>query len=80
MSHDQETTEDTHERTPLLGNRVASLRGDEGRSLVSSAVSKDEQALGRTAIGERLPYNDYTTIDWLHDLVGAETCGMRNND
>lgn len=22
-----------------------------------------------TPLGERLPYNDYTTIDWLHDLV-----------
>jgi chloride channel 3/4/5 len=32
-------------------------------------VSKEELALGETAIGERLPYNDYTTIDWLHDMV-----------
>ncbi|RMZ76817.1 hypothetical protein DV738_g4667, partial [Chaetothyriales sp. CBS 135597] len=32
-------------------------------------VSKEEQLLGETAVGERLPYNDYTTIDWLHDLV-----------
>lgn len=24
-----------------------------------------------TAVGERLKYNDYTTIDWLHDLVIA---------
>jgi chloride channel 3/4/5 len=39
---------------------------------MSSHLSKDEQLLGSTAIGERLPYNDYTTIDWLHDLV----CGQ----
>jgi chloride channel 3/4/5 len=80
MPQDAEATEDAHERTALLGRRVASLRGDEAHSIVSSAVSKDEQALGSTAIGERLPYNDYTTIDWLHDLVSAETCGMRQHD
>ncbi|KAM7184536.1 Cl channel CLC-3 [Naviculisporaceae sp. PSN 640] len=38
-------------------------------SLISSAVSKDELAMHTTTLGERLPYNDYTTIDWLHDLV-----------
>lgn len=42
----------------------------ETSSILSSHFSKDEQALGETAVGERLPYNDYTTIDWLHDLVG----------
>lgn len=73
MPQDEEVTEGAHERTALLGTRVASRRGGEAHSIVSSAVSKDEQALGGTAIGERLPYNDYTTIDWLHDLVRAET-------
>ncbi len=77
MPPDEEATETAHERTTLLGTRVAGLRGDEAHSIVSSAVTKEEQALGGTAIGERLPYNDYTTIDWLHDLVGAETYGMR---
>lgn len=47
-------------------------------SLLSSNLSKDQQPallLTKTttatppAVGERLPYNDYTTIDWLHDLV-----------
>jgi chloride channel 3/4/5 len=38
-------------------------------SIISSHVSKDELALADTAVGERLPYNAYTTIDWLHDLV-----------
>ena len=73
MPQDAEATEGAHERTALLG-WVASLRGDEAHSIVSSAVSKDEQALGS------LPYNDYTTIDWLHDLVSAETCRMRQHD
>jgi len=41
-------------------------------SVISSHVSKEEQVLGETAVGERLPYNDYTTIDWLHDLVSSE--------
>jgi hypothetical protein len=80
LAQDAEVTECAHERTALLGRWVASLRGDEAYSIVSSAVSKDEQALGSTAIGERLPYNDYSTIDWLHDLVSAETCGMRQHD
>ncbi|KAI0133972.1 Cl channel CLC-3 [Xylariales sp. AK1849] len=38
-------------------------------SLLSSHLSKEEHALHGSAVGERLPYNDYTTIDWLHDLV-----------
>jgi chloride channel 3/4/5 len=80
MPQDEEASEAAHERTMLLRARVASVHGDEAYSAVSSAISKDEQALGGTAIGERLPYNDYTTIDWLHDLVGAETCGMRQQD
>jgi chloride channel 3/4/5 len=36
-------------------------------------LSKDEQALADTAVGERLAYNDYTTIDWLHDLVRSSS-------
>ncbi|KAK0115400.1 hypothetical protein ONS96_013856 [Cadophora gregata f. sp. sojae] len=54
MSHDEEATEYSH----LLDPRVAELRDP-----------KHEQELAGTAIGERLPYNDYTTIDWLHDLI-----------
>ncbi|KAK7561730.1 hypothetical protein BKA81DRAFT_403448 [Phyllosticta paracitricarpa] len=39
-------------------------------SLASSAVTTEEQQLmSSSAVGERPPYNDYTTIDWLHDLV-----------
>jgi chloride channel 3/4/5 len=62
----------TDERTHLIpprDKRLASV-GD-AESIISSHVSRDEQALGETAVGERLPYNDYTTIDWLHDLVGT---------
>lgn len=52
----------------LQVRRMSKLQHDEANS-ISSHVSKDEKALKDSAIGERLPYNDYTTIDWLHDLV-----------
>jgi hypothetical protein len=77
MPNDDEANEHTH----LLDPRVAQLSGrraskvhaqaddEDVESVISSHVSKDELVLGATAIGERLPYNDYTTIDWLHDLV-----------
>ncbi|KAG9234135.1 chloride channel-like protein 3 [Amylocarpus encephaloides] len=72
--------EEAHERSSLLdphaglvgrrgSRRVDELRAEDADSIISSHLSKDEQALGSTAIGERLPYNDYTTIDWLHDLI-----------
>lgn len=72
---------EANETSRLLDPRIAELAGrrshssrrdshnEDAASILSSRVSKDEQALAGTAIGERLPYNDYTTIDWLHDLV-----------
>lgn len=48
---------------------VSVRHGSDAESIISSHLSKDELALGNTAVGERLAYNDYTTIDWLHDLV-----------
>ncbi|KAI4717237.1 hypothetical protein E4T48_06593 [Aureobasidium sp. EXF-10727] len=65
------------ENTPLLDPERASDRrlsrliqkDDEASSIVKSHVSVDEQAMAGSTIGERLAYNDYTTIDWLHDLV-----------
>ena len=69
--------ESTHERTPLLNsNRLSQLQheqDEEAHSIISSAVTKEEQQLAGSTVGERLPYNDYTTIDWLHDLVFRET-------
>ena len=62
-----------HERSHLLPKHDNPLNGlqheEDAQSIISSHVSKDEAALSATPIGERLPYNDYTTIDWLHDLV-----------
>jgi chloride channel 3/4/5 len=77
MSRDEEASEQTRLLDPrvaaLAGHRRGSRRLDDvqsgASSIISSHVSKEEQELAGTAVGERLPYNDYTTIDWLHDLV-----------
>ena len=67
--------EQANERTQLLyhasnDRRLSAIQQDrDAQSIISSHVSKAEQALSATPVGERLPYNDYTTIDWLHDLV-----------
>ena len=67
--------EQATERTKLLYNaandrRLSAVQQEtEARSVIGSHVSKDELALHNSPVGERLPYNDYTTIDWLHDLV-----------
>ena len=67
--------EQPNERTKLVPHtandrRLSAVQHEEDRqSVIGSYVSKDEQALSSAPIGERLPYNDYTTIDWLHDLV-----------
>lgn len=66
--------QNTNEHTQLLpahDRRLSVLQqGGDAHSIISSHLSKEEQLLSDTAVGERLPYNDYTTIDWLHDLVG----------
>jgi hypothetical protein len=77
MVEDEEANEHTqllHPRAAQLNGRRRSRRADEiqgedAESLMPSHISKEELVLGHTAIGEWLPYNDYTTIDWLHDLV-----------
>lgn len=68
---------DTGEESPLLANENGGLRrksrphdGD-ADSVLDLFVSKSEQRLGDTYVGERLPYSDYSSIDFLHDLVGA---------
>jgi chloride channel 3/4/5 len=65
------------ERTALLyhvanDRRLADLQhehDEEAQSVISSTVTKEERAMAGSTVGERLPYNDYTTIDWLHELV-----------
>ena len=66
--------EQATERTKLLyhvanNRRLSAFLDEDAQSVISDHVSKAEQALGHTPVGERLPYNDYTTIDWLPDLV-----------
>ena len=81
MSQDEEANEHTHLLDPRVAQLAANRRrsrlmnevnNDDASSIISSHLSKEEQLLGGTAIGERLPYNDYTTIDWLHDLVSLD--------
>lgn len=67
-----------HERSSLLranaDRRLSKLQRDEdASSIVRSHVSMEEQKMAESTVGERLPYNEYTTIDWLHDLV-CECC------
>lgn len=75
--------EQASERTKLLhhtanGRRLSAVvQQVEDSSIPGSYVSKDERALSAAAVGERLPYNDYTTIDWLHDLVPSPPCNAR---
>lgn len=69
--------EQNSEGTPLLSaqhphdRRLSTLQtqDQEARSVISSAVTKDEAALAGSTVGERLPFNDYATVDFLHDLV-----------
>ncbi|KAL8851294.1 MAG: hypothetical protein Q9221_003824 [Calogaya cf. arnoldii] len=64
-------TEQSHLLPRLAHDRRFSAVRNEADtdSILSTRVSKEEQLLATTSVGERLPYNDYTTIDWLHDLV-----------
>ncbi|KAL8793526.1 MAG: hypothetical protein Q9195_003899 [Heterodermia aff. obscurata] len=75
--------EQATERTKLLyqvanDRRLSTVLDEDAHSVITSHVSKAEQALGKTPIGERLPYNDYTTIDWLHDLASSCAQIQRN--
>ncbi|KAL8882353.1 MAG: hypothetical protein Q9192_007597, partial [Flavoplaca navasiana] len=67
----EQATERSH-LLPLLAHdrRFSAVQNEaDANSILSTNVSKEEQLLATTSVGERLPYNDYTTIDWLHDLV-----------
>lgn len=75
--------EQPNERTELLSHTANDRRlsvvqhEEDGQSIIGSYVSKDEQALSSAPVGERLPYNDYTTVDWLHDLVRYPTSEIK---
>ncbi|TDZ71623.1 H(+)/Cl(-) exchange transporter 4 [Colletotrichum trifolii] len=44
----------------------------------STSLSKADLALGQSPpLGDRLPYNDYTTIDWLRDLTTSSARARR---
>ena len=67
----EQATERSHLLSRVAHDRRFSAVHNEAdvASILSTHVSKEEQLLATTSVGERLPYNDYTTIDWLHDLV-----------
>lgn len=77
MAQDEEVNEGTLLLDPCVAplngrqgsRRVDEIQAEDAESIISSHLSKEEQLLGHTTIGGRLPYNDYTTIDWLHDVV-----------
>ena len=75
MAQDDHADEHSHLLLKAFDRRRSRLQSItaeiDGASIASSHISKEEQALGETAVGERLPYNDYTTIDWLHDAVST---------
>ncbi len=62
----------SYETTPLLSNGTPMERRErdvETYSLNKSHVSVGVTALTDSTVGERMAYNDYTTIDWMHELV-----------
>ena len=68
----EQPTERTHLLQAANDRRLSAIQQEgDAQSILLSHVSKEEIALSETPVGERLPYNDYTTIDWLHDLVRA---------
>ena len=68
----ERATERTHLLPTLHDRRFSAIQQEsDAQSVISSLLSKEEHALGKTPVGERLPYNAYSTIDWLHDLVSA---------
>ncbi|KAK8250876.1 chloride channel [Phyllosticta capitalensis] len=70
MAHNQPVDERTHLLSDRSLEEIQPHDEDPESLASSSAVTKEEQQLmPSSAVGERLPYNDYTTIDWLHDLV-----------
>ena len=60
------------ERTPLLSERADSHAAVElDQNVLETGSSEVEQKLEHQSIGERLPYGEYSSIDFLHDLVGS---------
>ncbi|RDI76790.1 hypothetical protein Vi05172_g13214 [Venturia inaequalis] len=71
MSDPEAATERSHLLLHAVNNRRLSAVQLDSRaqSIRTSALTKEEDMLKGSTVGERLAYNDYTTIDCLHDLV-----------
>lgn len=63
------------ENSPLLangdnaGSMKASRQNGDAHGLLDRYISENELRLSQAYVGERLPYSDYSSIDFLHDLV-----------
>lgn len=70
---------DETEQSPLLRHegqyQAAQLAQGSSSMNKDPETTAEEIKMADTAVGERLKYNDYTTIDWLHDLVNLYTYG-----
>ncbi|TQN66710.1 H(+)/Cl(-) exchange transporter 4 [Colletotrichum shisoi] len=70
MASDNTPSPPPNETSALLPKSSSRISIPGFRSASLFSLSKTDQALGQSApLGDRLPYNDYTTIDWLRDLT-----------
>jgi hypothetical protein len=70
MESDAQHASETHaflsHSTPRIRRGSVAAREDVE---VGSSTGDPEATLKHDSTGERLPYNDYTTIDWMQELV-----------
>lgn len=75
MGDDHNVHQRPDESSPLLGSGSDGSAAADVESLVSASSPRSRHGSAAAtsttsfSVGERLPYNDYTTIDWLHDLA-----------
>lgn len=76
MSQDLESVDEHTRLLPHVGNHSQSVARhieEDSQSVDSLLEIPKVQNLSPTHARERLPYNDYLTVDLLHDLVGFDT-------
>ena len=64
--HESETNASLSNGTPRIRRHSVAAREDVE---AGSFTGAPEAILKHDQTGERLPYNDYTTIDWMQELV-----------
>ena len=81
MADQQEEANETSRLLPHVDERYMSRLGSIVQDVINLPSSltqpnKEEPISGGTAAVEKLAYNDYTTIDWLRDLVSIATLSL----